>query len=74
MAPSRRYCDTAFNKKAGVTYIETTIAIYSRRGAENAEHKYRYKGRVTRGKEKHRRYSPFSFRERAEVREDQDVG
>jgi hypothetical protein len=43
---------------------------FSRGGAKN---NYRYKGRVTRDKEKQRRYSPFTFRERAEVREDQDV-
>jgi hypothetical protein len=51
-----------------------TIGIYSRRGAENAENKYRNKGRITRDKEKQRRYSPFSFWERTEVREDQYVG
>jgi len=45
---------------------DKAIDIYSRTGAEN---NYRYKGRVTRDKEKQRRYSPFSLWERAEVRE-----
>ena len=50
-------------------------AIISRRGAESAEsaeNNFRYKGRVTSDKEKHD-IRPFSFRERAEVREDQYV-
>jgi hypothetical protein len=48
-------------------------AIVSRKGAKNAENNYRYKGRVTRDKAKQRRYSPFSFWERAKVRKDQDI-
>ena len=43
---------------------------FSRSGVKN---NYRYKGRVTSDKEKQRQYSPFTFRERAEVGEDQDV-
>jgi hypothetical protein len=39
--------------------------LYYRRGAEN---NYRYKGRVTRDKEKQRRYSPLLSWKRAEVR------
>jgi hypothetical protein len=47
-----------------------SVDIYSRRGAEN---NYRYKGRVTRDKEKQRRYLPFFTCERAEAREHQDI-
>jgi hypothetical protein len=43
---------------------------FSRRGAEGAENNYRYKGRVTRDKVNKDDIRPFSFWERAEVRED----
>jgi hypothetical protein len=51
-----------FVSTAEIDYIEETISIYSRRGAEN---NYRYKGRVTRDKEKQGRYPPLSYEIRA---------
>jgi hypothetical protein len=61
------------NTSACSASLREFIVFVSRRGAEVAENTYRYEGRVTRDKEKQRRYSPLSFWERAEVREDQYV-